>query len=98
MIVVSALIVVLAGMVVIGQIAGAFFCKNNSPRMMLLCLSIVGSLAVLVSIIWMLYESASQGDWRTIEDTIGAWFVSAAIFSFIVGSLAVVICIKGAKR
>lgn len=94
---VSVLIVVVAGVVAVGQVAGAFLCKNNTLRMILLCLSVIGSLVVLVSIIWMLRESAFQGDWRTIEDTIGTWFISAAMFSIFVGSLAIVICIKGAK-
>ncbi|RDB64480.1 hypothetical protein C1878_01115 [Gordonibacter sp. 28C] len=98
MVAVSYLIVILAGMVIVGQIAGAFLCKKNSSRMILLCLSLIGSLAVLVSIIWMLCESASQADWRTIEDTVGAWFISAATFSLIVGSLAVVTCVKSAKK
>ena len=64
MVLVSALIVILSGVVVIGGIAGAFLCKSNLLRMVLLCLSFVGSLAVLVAIIWMLKESALQGDWR----------------------------------
>lgn len=98
MVAVSACIVVLSGIIVVGQIAGLILCKSSASRSLLLCLSLVGSLAVLVSIIWVLCESASQGDWRAIEDTIGAWFVSAATFSLIVGSLAVAICIKGAKK
>ena len=98
MVLVSALIVILSGVVVIGGIAGAFLCKSNLLRMVLLCLSFVGSLAVLVAIIWMLKESALQGDWRTIEDTIGTWFVSAAAFSLVIGTLAVVICAKGARK
>ena len=98
MVAVSSFIVSLAGIIVVGQIAGVILCKSSTSRLILLCISLVGSLAVLVSIIWMLYESASQGDWRAIEDTIGAWFISAAMFSLIVGSLAVVICINGAKR
>ena len=98
MVLVSALIVILSGVVVIGGIAGAFLCKSSLLRMVLLCLSFVGSLAVLVAIIWMLKESALQGDWRTIEDTIGTWFVSAAAFSLVIGTLAVVICAKGARK
>ena len=94
MVAVSALIVILAGVTVIGQIAGAFLCKSMLSRLVLLCLSLVGSLAVLVSIIWILSECAAQGDWRAIEDTARAWFIAAAAFSLIVGSSAIAMCIR----
>ena len=97
MVAVSALIVVLAGITVAGQVAGMFFCKSNVARSILLCLSLVGSLAVLASIVWVLCECASRGDWRAIEDTAGAWLAAAAAFSLVVGSFAVAICIRIAK-
>ena len=78
---------------------GFFFALSGALiAFVALSTAVVGSLAVLVAIIWMLKESALQGDWRTIEDTIGTWFVSAAAFSLVIGTLAVVICAKGARK
>lgn len=97
MVAVSAFIVILAGIIVVGLITGVVLCKSSTSRLILLCLSLVGSLVVLVLIIWMLCESASQGDWRAIEDTVGAWLLSAAAFSLVVGFLSAAICIRNAK-
>lgn len=97
MVVVSVMVVVLAGIIIIGEIAGIFFCGSKASLLILMCLSFIGSLVVLASIIWILSECASQGDWRAIEDTANARFISAASFSLIVGALAVANCIRGAK-
>lgn len=97
MVAVSAVIVILAGALVIGQIAGVILCKSRFSQMLLMCLSLIGALAVLLLIIGVLWECASRGDWRAIEDTVGAWLGAAIAFSLIVDSLAIAICIKSAK-
>lgn len=91
---ISSLIVALAFLVLFAQIAGLFTRKATASRNMLLCFSFIGSLAVLVLIIWMLYASAAQGDWRAIEDTAGAWLLCATAFSVVSGGLFVGLCLK----